>query len=40
MRQSEQEVEEVVFMTEEPGPGVGQGGRSLTAASQVTDDRF
>lgn len=31
--QPEQQVEEVVFVSEKPGSGVRQGGRSLTATS-------
>lgn len=38
--QPEQQVEEVVFMTEKPGSGVRQGGRSLTATLQVTNHRL
>lgn len=38
--QPEQQVEEVVFMTEKPGSGVRQGGRSPTATLQVTNHRL
>lgn len=38
--QPQQQVEKVVFMTEKPGSSVRQGGRSLTATSQVTNHRF
>lgn len=40
MSQPKQQVEEVVFVTEEPGSAEDQGWRGLTAAAQVTSHRF
>lgn len=40
VREPEQQVEEMVFVTKKPGSAVGQRGGGSTAATQVTHDRL
>lgn len=40
MHQPKEQVEKIVFVTEEPGLAENQGGRGLTATAQVTGHGF